>query len=241
MIIYGGFDNNGVYSNKIYTLNLNTSPPAWSDITPTVSPAGRMGHTATYDPVNQQMVVFGGNDAIVQLGDTEVFYFTSGLWSTGPPSGGPARRSNHSAVYDSWKERVLIFGGLNSLQVSTSVLNNDSWSLDLTTLSPWMSLSIPGPPSFRQGHSAVYDAVNRKMVIFGGDTTTAPTPNGEMWALSLEPNLSWDFVIPASGSSPAPRFGHSAIYDSLKERMIIFGGSDSTGFAAFGDVWISDF
>lgn len=34
---------------------------------------------------------------------------------------------------------------------------------------------------------------------------------------------------------PAPRFGHGAIYDQIRNRMIVFGGFDSTTY--FSDVW----
>src|SRR5262249_38363942 len=52
----------------------------------------------------------------------------------------------------------------------------------------WSSLvSSTAPPSIRQFHSAAYDSVYRRMIVFGGDpNVTEPT-----WALSLGQPTRW--------------------------------------------------
>ena len=37
------------------------------------------------------------------------------------------------------------------------------------------------------------------------------------------------------GSGPGPRYRHSAIYDPLRDRMVVFGGRDDS--TSFNDTW----
>jgi hypothetical protein len=244
MIVFGGQDNFG-YQNDIHVLTLGATP-TWS--TPTISgtpPAGRLGHTAVYDAANQQMVVFGGNDAAGEKNDVLLLSLPAAppfVWSPSPAGGGPVKRTEHSAIYDGTRGQVILFGGLdNTLLPDGSVLNNDTWSLKLSFPSFWTQLSFSGTPFFRFHHSAIYDAANQRMIVFGGDTTAAPTPSSELWTLRLDVASTWTFLSPSSGAPPAARYGQTTIYDSGSQRMIMYGGYDNSGFPAFDDTWITDF
>ena len=92
-----------------------------------------------------------------------------------------------------------------------------------------------------QHNSAVYDAANERMVIFGGDLTTAPTSTSELWALRLDVSSTWTYLSPFSGTLPMPRYGHTAIYDSGRQRMVLYGGYDDSGFPSFADTVLGDF
>jgi len=88
------------------------------------------------------------------------------------------------------------------------------------------------------GQSGVTDAANRRMVVFGGDTTTFTNLTSELWALRLGGPEAWTLLAPA-GAVPAPRIAHTAVYDSVFHRMVLYGGWD--GFVtSFNDVWIID-
>src|SRR5262245_53634881 len=68
------------------------------------------------------------------------------------------------------------------------------------------------------------------MIVFGGyDPTTGS--RSEVWALSLSGNPAWSQLNP-KGSAPA-RYGHTAIYDAGRQRMVVFGGFD--GFTPRND------
>jgi hypothetical protein len=244
MILFGGQDSTG-YKNDVHVLTLGPTP-TWS--TPAVTgpvPGGRLGHTAVYDAVNQQMVVIGGNDLVGEKSDVVLLslpVFPPFAWSSSPSGGGPVKRTEHSAIYDGFRGQMVIFGGLdNQVLPDGSVLNNDAWSLKLGFPSFWTQLSFPGTPFFRFHHSAVYDAGNHRMILFGGATTTMPTSTNELWMLRLDAASTWTFLSPSSGTPPAARYGHTAIYDSGSGRMILFGGYDDSGFPSFGDTWIADF
>ena len=81
------------------------------------------------------------------------------------------------------------------------------------------------PPAARQSHSAIFDPARNQMVIFGGDR--ADGINNEVWELSLTDPPVWYALQPA-GTPPSPRSSHSAIYDPVRSRMLVFGGADNS-------------
>ena len=76
------------------------------------------------------------------------------------------------------------------------------------------------PPSGRSEHTAIYDPVRDRMVVFGGYDGTL---RNDVWALSLSGSPAWSALAPA-GSPPSARYGHTAIYDPVRDRMVVFGG-----------------
>ena len=83
----------------------------------------------------------------------------------------------------------------------------------------------------RQAHSMVYDPVRDRIVVIGGFDGSL---HGEVWAMSMSGPKSWVLITP-QGSSPSPRYDFSAIYDPLRDRIVIFGGW--TGSDNAKDVW----
>ncbi len=128
---------------------------------------------------------------------------------------GPSQRENHSAIYDSEHNEAVLFGGVDSVSCF-----NDVWKLSLSVLS-WTQVSATGDiPLARQGHSAIYDPVNKRMIVFGGTN-----PNyvfNDLYSLDLNTNI-WSQLSPA-GTLPSPRWNHSAVYNPADSSMVIFGG-----------------
>src|SRR5439155_44108 len=87
----------------------------------------------------------------------------------------------------------------------------------------------------RTRHTAIYDPVRDRMIVYGGTDNSVGNPN-DVWALSLADPPAWTKLTPA-GTSPGARSGHSAIYDPVRDRMIVFGGCSSGSFPYLNDVW----
>jgi hypothetical protein len=85
-------------------------------------------------------------------------------------------------------------------------------------------------PGARVEHTAIYDPVRDRMVVYGNE---GPGAN-DVWALTLSGTPLWTPLAPAGGPPPA-RYGHTAIYDPLRDRMVVFGG-DGDG-NNFNDAW----
>ena len=80
-------------------------------------------------------------------------------------------------------------------------------------------------------HAACYDSAGQRMIVFGGydNTTPAPVLLADTHALSLSGggNGSWS-AVSASGSAPVARAFCTACYDSVGNRVVVFGGNDGT-------------
>ncbi len=162
------------------------------------------------------------------------------LLPTGAP---PPARERHAAAFNPASGRMIVFGGL-----SDTGPRNDVWVLsnaDAQAGNPgWTQLSpTGGPPSAREGHSAVYDAAGNRLIVFGGDDASGtPAANAEVWVLSGADGTAgtpvWTQLSPG-GTPPAARTGHGAAYDAAANRMIVFGGDDGPPCGTgLNDVWV---
>ena len=99
-------------------------------------------------------------------------------WTQLSTSGAITARSNASAIYDSYTNRMLVFGGN-----STSGNLNDIWSLDLNTnvwsLIPTVSTQIPAP---RSTHISMFDSLENQLLIWSGQGNSL---YNDVWAFNL--------------------------------------------------------
>jgi hypothetical protein len=175
------------------------------------------------------MLVFGGAaGSTSSLNDVWALSLAgSPGWSALAPAGSPPDpRSEHTAFYDPVRDRMVVFGGTYLGE------RLNAWGALARAGSPaWSALGPAGfPPSARYGHTAIYDPVRDRMVVFGGfDRSSRDDP----WALSLGGSPTWRALAPV-GTPPSARYGHTAIYDPVRDRMVVFGGNDG---GSRDDVW----
>jgi hypothetical protein len=177
------------------------------------------------------MIVFGGlresdigNDVIVSSG------VAHGGWGTLPTVGTPPiPRYNSVAAYDPVRSRLILFGGNDG---STSL--NDVWALSISEPAVWTQLTPAGaPPAGRYLPSMIYDPVRDRLIVFGGDGF-GPSYY-EVWELTLSGTPTWNQLVLAGGQLIGPRSGAVAFYEPTHDRMIAFGGFNSSGILT--DVW----
>ena len=228
LIVFGG--ENGL--NDVEALVL-TKPATWEELLgPDTQISPRYSHTATYDPVRDRLLVVSGNGS-----NDDVWALSLGgppAWSRATPGGLHFnRRHDHTAIYDPLGDRLIVFGGYVETGTGT-IAGNDTWSLSIAKTFAWSPLAALGaPPSARFAHVAIYDPVRRRMIVFGGRTNSATYPN-ETKALSLTGTQTWSQLV-VSGTPPLGRSWASAVYDPVRDRMIVFGGDDGT--SARNDIW----
>ena len=131
----------------------------WTRVTTTGAISGRTGPAMSYDPVRQRVVLFGGGDASIRLGDTWEYTSATGTWTqrvvTGPPV-----RSFACMAYDPVRNVSVLFGGYNG-----GAPYNDTWEWNGTA---WTQrLPVTSPP-VRYFFGCWWDAARARIALFGG-------------------------------------------------------------------------
>ncbi len=166
----------------------------WFDVTPTSGPApvARQYAALTWDPVNNGMVLFGGqtNDVVPASYSSETWVFTAnatagtpGTWTdltsgivTLPPA-----RAQHSLMTRPDVGDCILCGGLDNTSATPDQIrfldvwtwNGTTWSkisdCDVTTNPTGAGTTWPANVS---GNQAVYDARRKRIVMQGGQGIT---------------------------------------------------------------------
>ena len=194
----------------------------WESVTPAGdSPSARENHAMAYDSAREVVVMFGGSG-----GSDETWEFDGTGWTNvTPAAGSPAGRWEHAMAYDSVRGKVVMFGG------GALSLYDDTWEWDGTS---WAEVTPAGPkPSLRWSHSMTYDSAREVVVLFGGASEGPQGNLNDTWEFD---GVAWSEV---SLTNPAPqaREAHSMGYDSVRGRVVMFGGLDGS---SLGDTWEFD-
>lgn len=201
VILFGGY---GASSYKMlndtwaYDYTTNT----WIELTPTVSPSARYGHTMIYDDVSQKGILFGGhtwddeNQTWVFHNDTWTYDYTTNTWTELFPHSYPSARYWHSMTFDSVSKKVILFGGIGDPDNKL----NDTWIYDYLS-NDWVQDPSEVHPSGRFGHDMVFDSANQKIILFGGRNNNGTILN-DTWAYSYhESGGTWELMDSSSSSS----------------------------------------
>lgn len=226
VFLFGGLDTDNRNDLWVYSV-----PAAqWRQIDAPGAPEPRHGHSLTLDPVRRRLLVFAGQ-ARGFFSDVWAFDLAQGRWSRVPATGGgPSARYAHSAVYDARQDRLVISHGFTS-----AGRFDDTWALDLAT-NVWRNLSPSGTrPLKRCLHHAVLDEAADRMYLYGGCASGfGPCPLGDLWSFDLTQNR-WTEIT--ADPRPAPRERYGLTFDTLRNRLVLYGGS---GSGKLNDVWEFD-
>jgi Galactose oxidase, central domain len=213
--------------------NAAVAQRGWSQVVAANSdPPARYDHSAVFDPVRQQLVIFGGRDTET-FGDTWIFDRATRIWRT-VDAAGPAPRFGHGAVYDAAHRRMLIVKGQGA------DFFNDVWAFDLDH-ETWTELKANDrgatAPRPRYGQSAVLDSQGRVLISHGFSDQGR---FDDTWAFDVA-TARWVNLTPMSGAKPLKRCLHVLIYETTADRIILYGGC-SSGFGPCpqGDLWAFD-
>jgi hypothetical protein len=118
-------------------------------------------------------------------------------------------------VYDSARQRVVLFGGADN----NSVANDETWEWDGTD---WTLKAPATKPPARTMHGMVYDSARQRVLLYGG------APNGgsalsDTWAYD---GVDWVEQHPAHG--PGWRQEQGMAYDAARQRTVLYGGVTSS-------------
>jgi hypothetical protein len=211
-----------------------------------------------FDPTRNRILLVGGAYLCGSLHPPQTCY-VGGVWSwpvdgdsalveISSPDSAPRNRSDHSAMFDPSRDRLIAFGDRFDRM----------YTLAFSDAPQWDSIAVTGEtPIATSARSSFYDPIGDLLVSYGGRRdvrtlslgtdphwTLLPTPdpvpdadgsvtydpehrrillaagaNGSFWSYSLETG-SWTRL-----SQPGPLLTfHSMILDSPANRLVVFGG-----------------
>src|SRR5439155_9494762 len=129
-----------------------------------------------------------------------------------------------SLCYDRDSRRFVIFGGGN---IQTPRGDPGTWTYTPAENS-WRQLSPERQPPARANSRLVYDPINKKIVLFGGDRLNELL--ADTWILDVVTGR-WEERKPAV--SPSPRAGHALLWLPKAKKILLLGGygyTSATGY-----------
>ncbi len=203
---------------------------------------------ATYEDGNA-ILIFGGNDGLVvnqiprarYLDDTWLFEPGVG-WTEIDSEQHPSARARYAMAIDEDGGRALLFGGRwrRDGEQGDYTLYNDLWQFDFDSREWTLLNDGRGGPSPRYYSQGAYDQDSGLFYVWGGNTNSDPlifNITQQLWAWDGE---TWD-RIETSGDRPSRRSFLGSLHDTLRNRLVIFGGQqgDFVSFA-FNDTYALD-
>lgn len=168
------------------------------------------GFVLELDELHNRLISFGGSvssgcpypDDVWELPLTG-----GGDWNKRPPASGPGPISFGKAVIDSRRHEALLFDSQGGNRLfALKLLNGGQWT-------PVVTPPLAAPLNWC---AAIYDPLGDRLILVLDET-------GATWALNREGPPVWTLLL---AQGPLLRF-HSSAYDSRRNRVLVFGGSDT--------------
>jgi hypothetical protein len=192
-------------------------------------PSPRSGHVLAFDGARRRVVLFGGEGP-----DGSFFNDTwhwDGLEWVQQEDTGPSSRTAAALAFDASRGRLVLFGGAEAGGAALG----DTWEWDGVT---WTQATDFGPEACAGGALAFNGA---GVSLYGGITTLAPGADASL------SSLTWDWNgrhwTARQDMGPGPRFGHALAFDTVRARVVLFGGLSTSPLAGdaaqhvHGDTW----
>lgn len=139
----------------------------------------------------------------------------------------PSARIDGAIAYHAESKQVFLFGGRDTS------FRNDLWAYSLERRA-WTALRPSGSlPPARFGHTLILDARRGRLILFAGQASGFFS---DTWSYDIARN-AWT-QLARDDAGPSRRYGHSAVYDAARDRMVISHGFTDAG--RFDDTWAFD-
>ena len=230
-ILFSGWrsGSGGTLVHWVDTWAYEYSSNTWTNMSPVVTPTGKVAPSMTYDSESDRVILFGGlDDGGTYSGETWTYDFNSNNWTLMTPSSTPSDRFDAPMTYDNESDRVIMAGGWNA-----GGFIDELWAYDYNT-DTWTLVDSGIEPS--AVGALTYDSATDRVIAFGGSEDFAETIlSQETWLYDFNTNTWEQMVIP---SSPPARARPYIAYDIESNVTILYGGIDVGGFdTAFTDTW----
>ncbi|MCI4334810.1 MAG: PKD domain-containing protein [Thermoplasmata archaeon] len=219
LLFYGGDNWAGTNLDQTWTY----SAGAWTLQSTNGTPGPLDGPALAYDPVDGQVVMYGGLVSYSPFTFTTLTWtYSHGTWSSAQISPTPPGRLAGSLVFDPALGGVVLFGGYNNSVPSGTALLNDLWLYKGGT---WSQLPATNPPPVRTWAQIAYDPDRQELVVFGG-MNAAGACLGDTWTYT---NGTWTHQTGPGITNPGSLCGSSTLYDPDLGEVLVTGGFSVAG------------
>jgi len=194
----------------------------WVERFPATNPGRRAVPKMVFVPFLDAVLLYGGANAGLRLDDT--WLYDGDDWQLMCDPCAPGQRAGHGLIYDSQRQRVVLFSGATEASDSS----NDIWEWDGVT---WTEATPSGvPPSVRVGALVAYDPGRGVMVTYGGEL---PSGSGSDELFEYD-GTEWRGPL-TSVLDPADRYDAGSAATWNGSEVMILGGY--TGGVPAADAW----
>jgi uncharacterized protein (TIGR03437 family) len=135
----------------------------------------------------------------------------------------PSPRFSEGVAYFGPTGETILYGG-----VTDETYYGDTWGWNG---SAWTQKSPAHNPGTRVGHVMLYDPVRQQTVMFGGYSPSSPYQLNDTWVWN---GTDWTQLQPAH--SPPIRANAAAVFDTVNQVVVLFGGTNYHG--ELNDTWV---
>lgn len=228
LLLYGGVSPSpGTILNETWAYN-----GQWSLLSPAGGPVGRWGHQMVRNTATNRLITFGGRSPTISGFASDTYEFSgagNGVWTTVPTPTSPSPRYLYGLAYDQNRSVVVLFGGRSASQTL-----GDTWEYNGVT---WTEVQTAVAPPPREEMVMAYDSGLDCTVLYGGYDRDTDTVLGDTWTYRGGQWLQVD-----ADPGPGPRYRAAGVFDSYRQRVVMYGGFDGTQivretYEFTGDAW----
>ena len=190
----------------------------WHRLRTTGQPTRRSLHAMAYDPVHDEVVLFGGERGAPR---NDTWILKGNEWTERQPAASPPGVSLPVMAYDPNSQQVILFGGFQADGSSS----DQTWAWDGST---WTRLAPAQSPPASYGAGLAFDPSRQALVLFGGWSDGALLDQTWTWDGS-----TWTWQAPLT--SPDARYFHGMA--TFRQHVVAFGGRRYDAVYE-DDIWI---
>jgi hypothetical protein len=210
----------------LYTVTVSNVTNLAGDI---IDPAHNSANFVAALVIPQDVILFGGWDSAALYNDT--WKWDGATWTKPVPATSPTVRYYGSLAHDSPRKTSVTFGGYTWAGV-----NGETWEWNGITWAQKAAGGVPGvdKPIPIWEHAIAYDAARNVSVLFGGLKSGPAVFQDKTWTWN---GVTWVLAEAGGGggvTNPSARIHHVMAYDSVRNVIVLFGGTDA---ATQKDTW----
>jgi hypothetical protein len=181
----------------------------WAERFPLSRPAPTALQVIVFDAARGQSIFFDGDP------DPDIpatWRWNGGEWSLLEDVSGPDTNERHQAVFDSWRDVVVLYGGLTG----NGFESDDTWEWNGVH---WVERLVNPPGGVgRNLHAMAFDTHRGVTVLFGG-VDDESNYLGDTWA--------WDGIdwTERTAEGPSPRVLPAMTFDEVRGVTVLHGGN----------------